>query len=415
MSGSNLPSMAWRNIWRNKRRTGVTLFGIAFGTMLAVLFTGIGDSSWTDMINLAARMGGGHITVQHKDYLDSPSLGKTVRGADELAQKLLARSDVERVAARITGNAMLSTANENTGAIFIAFDPRKEDARTLSVFNSVSKGRMFNEPDEKGIIVGQKLAEKLGADLGRKIVYTLTDKHGEMVSGLARVSGIVSSGSPSLDAHLALLPIDTVRKEVGFSADEVTQIALFLKDHRLAKELSARLKPTFGPTTTAVTWRESQPGLAGFISMKISGTVFFEVLIMILVAAGIFNTLFVSVMERLREFGIMMAIGFSPRKLFGLVMWESLWVAVAGLVAAVVFTALPYYLGNTYGIDFSKMTGGQSSEISGVAISPIMYIAIFPENAVLIAGAVMAATLLSGLYPAWRAGRVVPVDAIKLV
>ena len=110
-----------------------------------------------------------------------------------------------------------------------------------------------------------------------------------------------------------------------------------------------------------------------------------------------------------------MAIGFSPFRLFGLVMWESLWLGVVGLVAAVLVTAGPYIYLWTHGIDFSAMTGGQGSEVAGVAMMPILNVNIFPENAVLIATVVLLATIASGIYPAWRAGRVVPVESIKQV
>jgi ABC-type lipoprotein release transport system permease subunit len=181
----------------------------------------------------------------------------------------------------------------------------------------------------------------------------------------------------------------------------------------VAERLQSRLPPA---DVAAVTWDQNLPELASFIAMKVGSTVFFELIIAILVAAGIFNTLFVSVMERLREFGIMMAIGFSPRRLFSLVMWESLWIGLVGLLAAGVVTALPYYLANTKGLDMSAMVGkGGAGEVAGVTFDPILYVEIYPESLGLITVAVLLATLLSGLYPAWRAGRVAPVESIKLV
>jgi ABC-type lipoprotein release transport system permease subunit len=149
--------------------------------------------------------------------------------------------------------------------------------------------------------------------------------------------------------------------------------------------------------------------------MKVSSTVFMEMVIMVLIAAGIFNTLFVSVMERMREFGIMMAIGFSPGRLFRLIVWESLLLGVVGLAVAAAVTALPYYLMSTKGLDMSESLGKNGSEIAGVAFEPILYVNIFPENAVAIALAILMATVLSGIYPAWRAGRVVPVESIRIV
>ena len=136
---------------------------------------------------------------------------------------------------------------------------------------------------------------------------------------------------------------------------------------------------------------------------------------MILVAAGIFNTLFVSVMERVREFGIMMALGFSPSSLFALVMYESLWLGLVGLVGAAVVTVGPYWYLSTVGLDLTSQIELSGSEVAGIAISPILHVWIYPENLALIAGAVLLATLLAGVYPAWRAGRIAPVESIRLV
>jgi len=409
--------MAWRNLWRNRRRTIVTLSSIVFGFLLAVIFTGVGDSTYSKMIDLAARMGGGHVTIQHTDYLGRPSLRRTVPGASALRQLALQDEQVRRVTARIIGQTMLAAGGKSYGAAFIAIDPRAEDASSFSLLEAIKQGALFSGPGGQGIVLGHKLAKNLGLKLGRKVVYTMTDKRGEIVTELARVSGILRTGSPSVDAGLCLLPIDSVRRVLGYGADEATQVAVFIEDQRRGAAVAARLRgrlPGDGHAA-AVLWSESQPELAGFIAMKVGGTLFFELIIAVLVAAGIFNTLFVSVMERLREFGIMMAIGFSPRRLFALVMWESLWIGLLGLLLGAIVTAGPYYLLNTRGIDATAMVGQGGAEVAGVGIDPIMYVDIYPESLTLIAAAVLLATLLSGIYPAWRAGRVAPVEAIKLV
>jgi len=416
MSIFKLISIAWRNMWRNRRRTLITLAGIVFGTMLAVVFTGMGDHSWTKMINIAARMGGGHVTLQHPEYLQTPSLKRTVTGVGDKTRLALADPNVKRVVSRITGNTLLAAGGDSSGAFFIAFDPTKEDITTLAIMDTVVEGKMLDSSKGQGVVLGQKLAENLGLKLGRKVVYTLTDKDGEIVSGLARVSGIIKTGARSVDAGICMLPIDTVREALGYGPDEVTQVALFVDDHRRSDAVAGRMQQQVGASTAAVTWDKAKPDLASFIAMKTSGTVVMELFIGLLVAAGIFNTLFVSVMERRREFGIMMAIGYSPVQLFTLVMIESAWVALSGLVLAAVVPAWPYYYFNTTGIDFSAMIGKDGgAEIAGVAMQPIMKVAIFPENLLFICVAVFAATMAAGLYPAWRAGRVSPVESIKLV
>ena len=415
MAGPNLARMAWRNLLRNRRRTLITLVGVAFGMMFSIIFTGLGDASWGSMIDFAARLGGGHVTLQHPDYLELPALKRTVKDVDKLVALSRAEPGVIRVTTRITGQIMLSTASESRGGMFIAFDPKSEDNGTLGVLDAVKDGQLFAGSDGRGIVLGRKLADALSLKTGRKVVFTLTDKHGEIVRGMARLSGIIETGADTVDGGMVLLPIDAVRKSLGYDANEATQVAVFVGDHRQSDALAASLQAKVGAKVAALPWHVTMAELAGFISMKVGGTIFMEVLILLLLAAGIFNTLFVSVMERLREFGVLLAIGFSPSGLFRLVMWESLWLALMGLVASAIATAWPYYHLNVNGLDISKHMGGKSTEVAGVAMTQVMRVDIFPENALMIVGVAVTATLLAGLYPAWRAGRVSPVDAIKLV
>jgi ABC-type lipoprotein release transport system permease subunit len=217
-----------------------------------------------------------------------------------------------------------------------------------------------------------------------------------------------------MDAALALLPIDAVREVLGYAPDEAVRLAVFISDRRLSESVANDVSVALGGDEAVLPWFEVQPELAGFIAMKVVGSQVMEVVIAILVAAGIFNTLFVSVMERLREFGILMAIGFSPGKLFRLVMFESLWLAVIGLVGAAVITVGPYYyLANT-GIDVAKILGDNSAEIAGIALTEPFKAGIYPESLIFIISAAVMAVLLSGLYPAWKATRVEPVETIKL-
>jgi ABC-type lipoprotein release transport system permease subunit len=415
MRETSLARMAWRNLWRNKRRTLITLSSIAFGILLATLFTGLGDKTYGEMIDLAARMGGGHVTIQHPTYLEAPNLKKTVLSTVEKGKTALGLPWVTRTATRVTGFTMLSTASNSLGAYFVGIDPKNEDENTLTALKVIKKGALFDTTDSEGIVLGKRLADNLDVTLGNKVVYTLTDKKGEMVTGLSRVSSIMETGAASFDSALCLLPIGTLREVLGYEKDEATQIAVFISDQRRSQEVAAALGAKIGSDAVSLPWNVTQPELAGFITMKVSGMTFFEFIIMILIAAGIFNTLFVSVMERMRELGILMAIGFSPRRLFRMVMWESLWLALVGLVVGAAMTAWPYHYLATTGIDFSAMVGKGGSEVAGVVIDPIMKVGIFPENAALIATAAVLATLISGLYPAWKAGRVAPVESIKLV
>jgi len=415
MSPRMLARIAWRNLWRNRRRTALTLSSIAFGLFLAVLMTAMQDRNWADMIDLAARLGGGHVTIQNAKFLDAPTLAKTVHGTKAVARSARAQPEVTRVVTRIVGQTLLSTATNSQGAGFVAIDPEQEDSTTLAIANAFTGGSMFPTTEDGGIVLGARLAENLGVTLGKKVVYNMTDKNGDIISGLARVSGIVRTGAPGVDGALCLLPLGTMRRALGYDADEATQVAVFIDDQRKSDDVAARIGATLDSATVALPWHEIQPELAGFIALKVGGANFMKILIAVLIAAGIFNTLFVSVTERMREFGIMLAIGYSPGDLYALVMFESLWLGLVGLVVGAAVIIGPYlYLAHT-GVDMSAMVGQGGTEVAGVAVSPIFKVGIFPVNAVVIALAALAATLAAGIYPAWKAGRVAPVETIRLV
>jgi ABC-type lipoprotein release transport system permease subunit len=367
------------------------------------------------MIDMAARLGGGHVTLQHAEYLETPTLSRSIHDTPRLRAAALEDPYVKRVVERITGFLMLSTAGQSYGAGFIAFDPAAEDVETLSILEAIKEGEPLEDAHERRIIVGSQLAQNLKARLGRKLVFTLTDKNAEIISETVRLKGIIHTGAPTIDGSLVLLPIGLVRSSIAYAPDEAVQLGLFLEDQRQAPVVAARLGGQFGAEVEAVPWYDTQADLATFIMMKIAGAYFFEAIMALLISAGIFNTIFVSVMERLREFGVLLAIGFSPRRLFGLVMLESFWLALVGLIVAGLLGAWPYYYLASTGIDMSSMIGEGSSEVAGVAIVPILKASMYPEKFVYIGLAVIGATLLSGLYPAWKAGRIEPVESIRLV
>jgi ABC-type lipoprotein release transport system permease subunit len=411
-----LVSMSWRNLWRQKRRTAITLSSIALACFLAVIMIGVNDANWEEVINTAARMGGGHVTVQHRDYEEKPSPSRTVRQTAALVERLRALPHVTHALPRIVGQVMLATTTDSLGAGFIAYDPAQESPRTLSILEALKEGTLFRSATDNGIILGARLARNLGVGLGDKVVYTLTDKRGEIVSALARVSGVVRTGSPAVDLGLCFLPLGAARQALGYAEDEAVQVAVFLDNQRASTRVRETVARHLGGDAVALTWKQTQPDLDSMIAMKKGGATFFSILMLVLCAAGIFNTLFVSVIERIREFGILVAVGFGPRRLFSLVMLESLWLGLTGLVVAVVLVAWPYHYLGSVGIDLTEMyaTSGQQADIAGVGMSMVLRVGLYPESAVAIAAAVLGATLLSGLYPAWKAGHVEPVDAIKL-
>ncbi|MBW1880901.1 MAG: ABC transporter permease, partial [Deltaproteobacteria bacterium] len=291
MKGLKLISLAWRNLWRHKRRTILTLISIALGGFLAVMMTGMQDATWVDFIDSAARLGSGHITVQHPEHLDKPTLSRTVTETADKRATVETDADVAVAVERTTGQAMLATASDSFGAFFIAYDPTVETEYTLEWTDGLIAGELFTAPDDDGIILGRLLARNLDAELGDKVVFTLTDKNGEIVSGMQRLSGIITSGSDATDGALVLLPIDTVRDVVGYDPTESTQVAIFLNNGRRTLTASERIDALIGPEAAVLTWDQMQPEIKTFIAMKKGGGAVMNIIIGLLVAAGIFNTI----------------------------------------------------------------------------------------------------------------------------
>ena len=408
-----LNTLAWRNLWRHKRRTLITASSIAFGVLLAVTFTGAGDYFHTRMIDAGANMGMGHITIAAQDYNRAPSSQKPIKGSNTLQALIADLPEVTSVVARIQGQAMFASARKSVGGTFIAIDPSQESANNNLFIESLIEGAMLSQTAGKGIVMGVGLVRKLKLNLGKKVVYTTTDINGDIVSAVARVSGIFRTGVAEVDGGMALLPIQSVQKVLGYASDEVSLIAISLGDQRLSHALRDKMQgqPEF-EHVEVLNWQQTQPDLAGMIAVDKSANRISQLMISLLIAAGILNTMLMSVLERIREFGVMMALGMSPRGLFSLVILESFWLAVIGLIIGVIIT-IPWYLYMAEtGIDLTSAYGDDFS-FGGVLLDTVFKIRLFKESIIVILIGLFGLALLSGVYPAWRAGRIPPVESLK--
>ena len=416
----NLNQLAWRNIWRRKRRTMITAFSIAFGVLLSVTFTGSGDYTYTNMIDMGASMGMGHVTVEPQGYQLKPTLDKRLRKSSELRQKIISMQGVSDATIRITGQAMFASARKSVGGAFIAVDPTLETESNNLLIRSMVEGRLFSDSGGRGIVIGSNLAQKLHVKIGKKVVYTTTDANGEIVSDIARVTGIFTTGIDMVDGAMALLPIGSVQQTLNYSRDEATLIAVIIRDQRHAESMRdaiaslSETDPSEAKNIAVLTWKESQPDLAGVIAFDKAGNYISQFLVGLLIAVGILNTMLMSVLERTREFGVMMAVGMSPKTLFRLVMVESFWMAIVGLILGIVITSPWYYYLYHTGIDFSGAFGSDFS-YGGVIVDPVFKARLFKESIMAILSGVFLLALLAGIYPAWRAGRVPPVESLKTI
>ncbi|MDH4185161.1 MAG: FtsX-like permease family protein, partial [Nitrospinota bacterium] len=252
--------------------------------------------------------------------------------------------------------------------------------------------------------------------IGKKMVYTMTDVDGEIVSEVGRVSGIFRTGVEEVDGAFALMPIDRVRRTLKYGPHEASLVAVFIKDQRKVdaarSQIAAALAGEEG--LEALTWQTTQKEVSGLIKVDRSTNYLSQFLVGLLISAGVLNTIFMSVLERQREFGIMLAVGMRPGSLFRLVALESLFIAFVGLIMGIILTAPFFYYLYHYGLDLSRWVE-DGYAVGGAVVDPVMKIRLFKESIVGILIGVFGLTILAGLYPAWKAGRQAPVESIKVI
>ncbi len=408
-----LIKLAWRNLWRRKRRTLITALTVAFGVLMSVTFTGMGDFSYTQMIDTGATLGFGHITVEPKGYNDSPTLDKRLRDVSDIVAQASKLPRVSKVTTRIMGQAMFASAAKNVGGVFLGINPAQETEEYNLMLESMVEGSVFSDTKGRGVVVGSIMAEKLNLRIGKKLVYTATDIHGEIVSEVARVTGIFKTGADEMDGSMVLLPIDRLRTTLNYGPDEASFVSVIIEDQRNVRATQKGLQKKVGnPEREILTWKETQADLAGIIALDRSGNYLMQILVGLLIAAGILNTIHMSVLERTREFGMMMAVGMAPSRLFRLILLESSFIGLMGLGFGILIIIPWYAYLHTTGIDFSGWVT-ENYSAGGVIFDPVMRIRLYKESILTILSSLFALTLVAGLYPAYRAGRIPPVESLK--
>lgn len=407
-----LAKLAWKNLWRRKRRTLITMSSVAFGVWFSATFVGICNHTYTELIDGSVRLGFGHVSIEPTGYNISPSLDKSLLEIDALTAQTVQLPGVAAAIARISGPAVFSTASGSAPGMVLGIDPTQESSAFNSYLSSMREGKVFEATTGRGAVIGTVMADRLKLKLGSKLVYTVVDKNGEMVSESARIEGLFKTGVDEVDGSAVLLPIDALRKSLKYAAGEATLVSVYLEDHRDSAELAAALQKSSGNTVEIHTWKETQPGVASYIALDGSMSEVFLLLIIMVIAAGVLNTMVMSVMERKRELGVMLAIGTSPGHLFKLIVCEASILAFVGCVAgAVLFIPWMFYM-QAVGIDLTSVVGSDM-QVSGVLYDPIIHIALRPEDASIILSGLFALVLLTAAYPAHRAASLPPMESMR--
>jgi len=410
--------LAWRNIWRHRRRTLITLTSIAAGFALSVLMIGLGDGSHNSMIRNAIKLGEGHITVQPRGYLEAPANHKYLADGKVLQKKLDALNVAGSAESRITLQVLASTANNSVGAGLEGFDP-EHDQRVAMLQPQLVDGEWLTTGDARGIVIGDGMASKLKAKIGSKVVLMAGKQGGDSQAQLARVRGIFDSKVDELDDYLILSDLALAQRFLeGEGADlaqvPLTRFAIFLDDPDSMAHWKAQVKSSLeNDQVVVMDWEEMMPQLVQFVFVDDAGNYIFLVLILIMVVFGILNTVLMSVLERTREFGLLRALGLSRYQLLMLVFCESLLLSLLAVTIGWIAGGGTHWWFATHGIDMAALMGNGSTAMMGTFMDPVIYTELSSDRVVQLTGIIFIATLGSGIYPAIKASRVTPVEALR--
>ena len=407
----DLVTLAWKNIWRNRRRTLITLSAIAFSIMLVQALHNLSYGVYAGMIDSGVRAGSGHIAVYREHYLEGRD--ETLYFSDDsLVADLSAIAGVEQVLPRLYIPALAQSSRESRGVVLIGVDPGRE--RQVNPFlKTLAADAMVRTSDSRDAVIGIRLLDELQIRIGQKFVVTAQHSDGTLHSELLRVRGVVSSGMKDIDGSLILIGRERAAVLTG-QPGSVHELAVILADADREGPIHGQVKTLLQARQglLAVSWEQAMPNLANAIKLDYASQKFIFLIILVIVAIGVVNTLLMSVMERMREFGVILALGSKPMTLRGMILLEAL---TLGLLAAALGTVLgslaTWYL-VAVGIDLVAFVP-ETLEFGGVVFDPIMRATWDPAWMFRIAVYVVSLTLVAAAYPAIKAGRITPVEGMR--
>jgi putative ABC transport system permease protein len=406
--------MAWRNIWRNPRRTILTIAAIAFASTLLVFMLSFQLGSYGAMINASVRIHTGHLQVQAKGYQDKKSMRLVVPRPVAVGGILDKVPEVDAYTFRGNAFSLASSRERTYGVIVVGIDPVRE-ARVSTLKKLIRQGSYLSEGDTDKALVGELLAKNLQVSLGDELTILGQGRDGSIAATVVRVQGIYSSGMDEFDRSSIHIPLKTFQDVYTMrgAVHEVVAIARSLKDVSVMKDATRAglRKLDQKHPLVALDWDELMPGLLQAIEMDLVSGIIFWFILIVVVAFSILNTFLMAIFERTREFGVLMAIGTTPRRLTKVLLIESTAMTMIGIVSGIVAGCLLTWYFQVHGLDL----GGTSEVMSQYGISGRMYPQLSLITALSGPGAVLFVTFLTALYPALKVRRLRPVEAMTAV
>lgn len=404
--GLSAGRLAWRNLWRNPRRTWLTAGGIAFAVWLLVFGMSTQDGSFDVWIDNVARLLTGHVQIQHPAFAEDPALEHRLEDSAGRMARIGRDSRVEAVLPRTMSFALVSAGERSFGAQVVGVDPERERGAS-SLPGMVSVGRYLHGPGEA--VVGTILARNLGLLPGDEVVMLGSALNGGVAAAVARVVGLVDSGQAALDRGLLQIHIDDFRSGWNLGSEDAHTLVVLLHEARHSEAVAQSLTSA-EDAAAALDWRALMPEAEQTIELKRVGTLLFFALLTVIVAFSVVNTFMMTVFERKPEYGMLLALGMRRLAIARQLSVEACWLALLGTGLGLTVAAALVAVLSVTGLPLPADAAGILAEYQ---LPDRMY-PTFSGGAALAAALVMLiGTQVAVLVPAWRLARLSPMEALR--
>lgn len=402
---SMLTRIAWRNIWRNHRRTLVMIAAISIGVWAMVVMTALMVGMVDQMVRDSVRNLTGHIQIHAPRYRDDPAITNSMAPPDETLLEALSQPKIKAWSTRVRLPAVITSERESVGVMLVGIDPASE--RQISfIGDKVTQGHYLESPDDKGILIGKKLAERLETKLGHRLVVMSQDPDNNIVDRGFRVVGIFDTELEATETGFVFIGKHTAQKMLRMG-NQISELALISDGYRKLGPLTKRVHQA-APGLEVLAWTSLEPYMKTMLTVMDGFAYIWYIIVFLAMSFGLVNTLLMAVFERTREIGLVQALGMAPRYILLQVLIESLFLLLIGLAAGNLIS-LATLLPILDGWDISAI-GTEGLEWAGM--SSVIYPKITLKDIITSNIVVIILGIAASLYPAWRASRYVPVEAI---
>ncbi len=402
-----LVKLAWRNIWRNRRRTLITVGSIVFAVLLAILLNSVKEGVLVKMQENVVSFYTGAIQIHQKGYWDEQSLDNSMPQDASLILQLNNHPDVDDVVSRIESFALAASEKHTKGCLVVGIEPDREPSVTTLDEKLIEGNYILN--NDEGILIAEDLANYLKLGVGDTLVLIGQGYHGTNAAGKFPIRGLLHFASPELNRSMVYLPINLAQELFG-APDRITALVLNIKDIDDADQLELDLAKVLTEEFEVMGWKTLLPELNHVLEGERAENVIFLFVLYMLIAFGIFGTVLMMTIERRYEFGVLVAIGMRRLKLSGVVIIENMIISFLGAVVGTLLSIPLVGYFYTYPI---RVTGDLEEAYKSFGFEPIFYFSIEPNVFYDQTLVVLCIALVLSIYPLLKITRLAPVSAMR--